>query len=185
MVLQVVEDVEYSALQTRQDPWDLLALAMGESRLNPRARSQKVGAFGQYQLHPDYEPGLSVRKACRKLGRRECDRLAALQGAEAIAVGVDKCGSFRRAVYNHRLNDCGRGPNSDKVANTAIAMRLWYAKIRRDVLLTDGTIQSLRLISGPDFPGRAAQKARARGKQAWSVRRSRLPQDDRRRPKDV
>jgi len=133
MVEQAVEDVELSALLTGQDPWDMLSLAIGESRLNPRARS-KVGAFGLFQLNPRVTQGRLVRRACRGLIRRECDRLAALEGARMFAESVADCGSVRRAIYRHRTGECGRGPNSDKVADKAIRLRRLYARSQQIVL---------------------------------------------------
>lgn len=122
LAVQVVDDIELSSLSSGTDPWLLLSLAMAESRLNPRARSS-IGAFGLFQLHPRGPLGGLVLKACRRLDRRECDRLAALEGASLFQVGMLECGGPREAVYFHRTGRCGRGPNSDRVVRNAERLR--------------------------------------------------------------
>lgn len=118
LAVQVVEDIELASLSSGVDPWLLLSLGMAESRLNPRALSS-IGAFGLFQLHPRGSSGRLVLAACRHLNRRECDRLAALQGASLFQVGMSECGLPREAVYFHRTGRCGRGPNSDRVVRNA------------------------------------------------------------------
>lgn len=130
MVEQAVEDVELVSLIHGLDPWDTLALVMRESNLNPRSRSS-IGAFGLLQLHPRGPTGRLVRKACRLLSQRECDRLAALEGARMFADNLQTCGTVRRAFYAHRLGECGRGPLSDADADRAIRMRRAYERARR------------------------------------------------------
>jgi hypothetical protein len=122
LVDRAVEDIELASVFHDDDPWLLLSLAISESRLRPSSLST-IGAFGLFQLNPRGPTGSLVRKACRRLTTRECDRLAAFQGAALFAVGRDSCRDARQAVFFHRTGRCGRGPNSDGVVRRAEAMR--------------------------------------------------------------
>jgi len=92
------------------------ALAFRESGFDPHA----VGAIGErsiMQLHPRSRWGHAARLLCRGQPAL-CERMAVLEGARVLALGLRQCGTEARALGFYRTGRCAVGPGARRVLRT-------------------------------------------------------------------
>jgi len=112
------------------DAYLLAALAFRESSLNADA----IGAQGEFsilQLHPRSRWGRAAITLC-KGEQASCERVAVLEAARLLALGVKECGSEARAIGFYRTGHCTEGVGADRVLNLRARMLSTAAQVEHD-----------------------------------------------------
>ena len=110
------------------DAYLLAALAFRESSLNAAA----VGAQGEFsilQLHPRSRWGRAAHTLCQG---SSCERIAVLEAARLLALGMKECGGEAVAVGFYRTGRCTSGPGAERVLAVRARMLSHAAEVPHD-----------------------------------------------------
>jgi len=112
------------------DAYLLAALAFRESSLNADAIGVQ-GEFSILQLHPRSRWGRAAHTLC-KGAQASCERVAVLEAARLLALGVKECGGEAVAVGFYRTGRCTAGLGAERVLAVRARMLSFAADVTDD-----------------------------------------------------